>query len=130
MSIAEIALLEGRYPAATRIVTPTPWALLSIAGGWAAGVPKPQFRIDAQGTVHLRGQINGGAIPALFSSVPPGFEPAFDMAFPVITTDTAGPTTDTGTVSVLNAAGAMAITQGIASIDFAQLDGISWSVFA
>ena len=128
MSTAEIALLEGRYPDATRIILPTPWTLLVIGGGWVTGPDPAEIRIDAAGNVQIRGFISGGAAPAIVATVPAGFAPVANSFQNVMDRDTAGPTFATSTLEI-DTAGNIILQAISASVDDVFFDGVCWSVF-
>lgn len=60
------------------------WIALPLAGGVTVGIPNPQYTLDADGWVHLRGVLGANAgfgVPATFATLPVGYRPPGQVGF-------------------------------------------------
>ena len=102
---AGIALRNQTTPG-TPPVSPTGWADLTIIGGWAADTETPQYRVDSNGSVWLRGRIIGGPWAGALTTIanlPAGFMPPALRIFSVATFAGGGPTWEAGIMQVESA---------------------------
>lgn len=127
-----LAIAEGRYPTATRIITPTSWTVLTpLTAPFTPGVPPPEFRIDEQGNVYLRGIVATVTAPGALAALPADHAPptAPGVGFALQGIDTvAGFSPATVTI---DATGAMFIDQipAGAAVRTILLDGIVYNIF-
>lgn len=126
---AALALAQGQLPGATRVITPVGWTDLVVGGGWITVAANPlRYRLAADGQVHLKGAISGGAAAAVIATMPAGFRPLADNFQTGQSTAVAGPTYAPASVQV-QAAGDIRVENAIAIVDSVNFEGVSWSVF-
>jgi hypothetical protein len=100
------------------------WNDLPLENGWTnygGGFQEAQYRLDATGTVHLRGLVRLDTVvaPSAISTLPPGFRPLKTELFALVATDALGRID-------INAEGRVVFIFGKGT--YVQLSGISFTV--
>jgi hypothetical protein len=104
------------------------WNDFTLGSGWStygSGTSFPSYWRDAQGVVHLEGAMAGGAAGSVFATLPVGFRPRNDKAFPA--TYSNGTSYVAGMIAVRSSTGNLEWHGGAAPVT-AFLDGITFRI--
>jgi hypothetical protein len=125
----------GTVPVATSLA-PLVWNNLTLVNGWVnyptgllllGGYAPPQYAIDGQGFVHLRGGLSGASkTSGVIASLPSGFRPAAGNTWLPVASTNGSSDPQTADIDVTSAGNITAYAGSGATLKFVSLDGVEF----